>query len=97
MATVEAVGGRWKPRILWALRPGAQRFGQLQRATGASTRMLAKSLRELECDSLVERRIVLLGAVPTAEYSYSAYGLSLIPVLDQMGAWGQAHQQRANP
>ena len=97
MATVEAIGGRWKPRILWALRPGVQRFGELQRATGASRRMLAKSLRELEEDSLIERRVVPVGAVATAEYGYSAYGLSLIPVLDRMGAWGRTHQQRASP
>lgn len=97
MATVEAIGGRWKPRILWAIRPGAQRFGELQRVTGASTRMLSRSLRELETDGLVERRVVPAGAVATSEYSFSAYGRSLIPVLDQMGAWGQAHQARARP
>lgn len=94
MATVDAIGGRWKPRILWALRSGTRRFGELKRATGASTRMLAKSLQELEIDGLLERRVVPSGAVATSEYSYSAYGRSLIPVLDQMGAWGQMHKAR---
>ena len=97
MATVEAIGGRWKPRILWALRPGAKRFGELQRVTGASRRMLAKSLQELERDGLLERRVLAAGAAPATEYSYSTYGLTLIPVLDRMGAWGHAHHARGQP
>lgn len=48
MTTVEIIGGRWKPRILWHLRPGKASFGELQRATEASERMLSKSLRELQ-------------------------------------------------
>lgn len=97
MVTVDVIGGRWKPRILWALRSGVQRFGELERATGASRRMLAKSLQELESDGLVERRVVPIGAVPTSEYSYSDYGRSLIPVLDSMGNWGQLHRRKAVP
>jgi len=94
MSTVDVIGGRWKPRILWALRSGVLKFGELQRITDASKRMLAKSLQELEADGLVERQVVLVGAIPTSEYGYSPYGRTLIPVLDSMGTWGQAHQKR---
>lgn len=92
-ATVEVIGGRWKPRILWALRTGLKRFGELERATGASRRMLAKGLRELESDGVIHRRVVFVGAVSTSEYSYSEHGLSLIPVLDGMGSWGYKHRE----
>jgi DNA-binding HxlR family transcriptional regulator len=94
METIVAVGGKWKPRILWALRPGPLRFGVLQRATGASTRMLTRSLRELEDDNLIDRTAGTDGAVPTTLYAYSAYGCSLIPVLDAMGDWGICHRSR---
>lgn len=94
MATVEAVGGRWKPRILWALRQHVHGFGELRRATGASSRMLAKSLQELERDGLIERRVIAKGSITASEYTYSSYGTSLIPVLDLMGTWGSAHQAR---
>jgi DNA-binding HxlR family transcriptional regulator len=92
MATVEVIGGKWKPRILWHLRDGAAGFGELQRATQASERMLSKSLRELEHDGLVTRAVIQRGKVVTTEYAYSPYGLALVPVLDAMGNWGLRHQ-----
>jgi DNA-binding HxlR family transcriptional regulator len=91
MATVDVVGGKWKPRILWLLRQGKTRFGVLQRGTGASTRMLTKSLKELEDDALIARTIVMVGNVVTAEYAFTDHGRSLIPVLDAMGHWGAVH------
>lgn len=91
MTTIAVVGGKWKPRILWVLRGGKVRFGVLQRATGASTRMLARSLRELEDHSLISRNLIMVGKVATAEYAFTDYGQSLIPALDAMGHWGVAH------
>lgn len=95
MTTVEVLGGKWKPRILWHLRVGAAGFGELQRAVGASERMLSKSLRELERDGVITRAVVPVGKVVTTEYAFSAYGLTLVPVLDAMGNWGLAHQRSA--
>jgi DNA-binding HxlR family transcriptional regulator len=94
MTTVEAIGGRWKPRILWHLRGGPARFGELHRALGASERMLARSLKDLEAAGIVTRRVVPAGGVNTTEYAYSAYGRSLVPVLDSMGQWGLDHRER---
>jgi DNA-binding HxlR family transcriptional regulator len=96
MATVRVIGGKWKPRILWHLREGPAAFGELRRAVGASERMLARSLRELEACGLVTRRVIPVGGVMTTEYAYSSYGRSLIPVLDAMGQWGLAHQAQGS-
>jgi DNA-binding HxlR family transcriptional regulator len=96
MTTVEVIGGRWKPRILWHLREGPARFGALQRALGASERMLARSLKDLEAAGLITRQVVPAGGVNTTEYAYSAYGRSLVPVLDAMGQWGIDHRARAD-
>ncbi len=93
MTTVQILGGRWKPRILWHLRSRAASFGELQRATEASERMLSKSLRELEAHKVITRTVVPVGKVVTTQYAFSEYGLSLVPVLDAMGQWGLAHQR----
>jgi DNA-binding HxlR family transcriptional regulator len=96
MTTVEVIGGRWKPRILWHLRAGAAGFGELQRATAASERMLSRSLRELESDGVVTRTVVPVGKVITSQYAISDYGQALVPVLDAMGEWGLQHQRRVD-
>lgn len=96
MTTVEVIGGRWKPRILWHLRAGAAGFGELQRATAASERMLSRSLRELESDGVVTRTVVPVGKVITSQYAISDDGQALVPVLDAMGEWGLQHQRRVD-
>lgn len=88
--TVAAISGRWKALILWHLNQGPARFNALRRLIpGVTQRMLTANLRELEIDGLVERRV--LGVVPPhVEYSISARGLSLMPILGAMALWGQA-------
>lgn len=93
MAAIGVIDGKWKPRILWALRPGPAHFGALLRATGASARMLSKSLRELEAAGLIDRTITT-DSPPMASYSYADHGRTLIPALDALGAWGAVHAAR---
>jgi len=92
MTTIGVIAGKWKPRILWHLRVGPAKFGDLQRATAASERMLSKSLRELERDGIVTRNIVFDGKVKTTNYLYTPIGATLIPVMDVMGQWGLDRQ-----
>ncbi|TVZ41386.1 HxlR family transcriptional regulator [Alteromonadaceae bacterium 2753L.S.0a.02] len=89
MITIKAIGGKWKPRILWVLRDGPSNFGTLCRATGASQKMLARSLSELVKAGLIERRETQQGEVKLVIYSYTPKGKTLIPVLDLMGQWGE--------
>ena len=88
--TLRVIGGRWKVLVLRHLLAGTQRFNALQRQlTGISPRTLAKQLRELEADGIVQRRIY--GEVPPkVEYSLTVVGRSLEPVLQAMHAWGDA-------
>jgi DNA-binding HxlR family transcriptional regulator len=89
--TIDVIGGKWKPRILWHLRLGVAGFAELQRATGSSERMLSKSLRELMHEGIITRTEKAMRKVVTTEYAYSEYGLTLVPVLDLMGNWGADH------
>jgi len=93
-ATIKAVGGKWKPLILWNLRGGAKRYSELERGIpGITQKMLSQSLKELEETGLIQR--VVLGTVPPrVEYSFSEFGLTLEPLLVQMCKWGKLLMER---
>lgn len=86
------INGRWKLIILWQIKGGAIRFGELRRAIPLITeKMLTDQLRELEHDGFLER-IVFAQVPPRVEYSLTPLGLSLIPILEQLSAWGEENQ-----
>lgn len=90
-ATAAVIGGKWKPGILYHLIEGEKRFSELQRLIpDASDRMLTRSLRELEEDSLISRTVY--AEVPArVEYALTDHGCKLIPVMEAMSAWGRAY------
>lgn len=87
-ATISVVSGKWKPILLYQMRDGAKRYSELHRLVPqASERMLVRSLRELEQDHLIQRKVYK--QVPArVEYALTADGESLIPVLSMMSVWG---------
>lgn len=94
LVTIRLIAGKWKTRILWALRSGPVAFNALQRQLpGISAKMLTEHLRQLEADGLVTRTGAHIGKVETVTYAYSDYGCTLIPVLDMLGNWGLAHEE----
>jgi DNA-binding HxlR family transcriptional regulator len=78
MDTIHAIGGKWKPRILWHLRNGAATFGELSRAVGISEKVLLENLRALQRDGLISRRPFKEGSVEFVEYQYTDYGRTLV-------------------
>ena len=90
--TMDIIGGKWKPIILYYLKEEPQRFGELQRLIPHVTKkMLTQQLRELEQDEIVVRQ-VYDQVPPKVEYSLSEYGKSLKSVLEQMAIWGNEHR-----
>jgi DNA-binding HxlR family transcriptional regulator len=93
-ATLQVIGGKWKPLILFYLLQGTQRFSQLRRAMPQVTQqMLTLQLRELERDGIVHRE-VYAQVPPKVEYSLTPTGRSLEPVLLLMLEWGQKYIER---
>ncbi len=89
-ATVDVIGGRWKPTILFHLKDGPRRFNELRRLLPHITqRMLTLQLRALEEDGIV-RRTVYETVPPHVEYAFTERGLTLGPLLEAMEHWGEA-------
>ncbi|MCX7354476.1 MAG: helix-turn-helix domain-containing protein [Alphaproteobacteria bacterium] len=88
---LQLVSGRWKLMVIFWLLQGEQRFNALQRNLGGIThRTLARQLREMEADGLVERRDY--GEIPPrVDYRLTARGRSLQPILKAMEDWTVRH------
>ncbi|KFE71261.1 Transcriptional regulator, HxlR family protein [Hyalangium minutum] len=70
---------------------GEVRFAELQRrAPGISRKMLAQTLRELEYDGLVARRVEPT-IPPAVHYSLTELGRTLIAPLDALREWAETH------
>ena len=85
--TLELISGRWKVPILWELFRGKRRFSELRRSLSpCGQKMLTQQLREMERDGLLRRK-VYAQVPPKVEYSLTAAGKSLRPVVDAMVKW----------
>jgi DNA-binding HxlR family transcriptional regulator len=85
------IDGKWKGVVLFHLFEGTHRFNEIRRRLpNVTQRMLTNQLRELEADGLILRKIYPQ-VPPKVEYSLSARGRSLEPVIMALKAWGDAH------
>jgi len=93
VVAINIIGGKWKPVILHMLSTGIRRFGELKKnIPPVSQKILTQQLRELELDGIVVRT-VYPEVPPRVEYSLSAVGMSLVPVLDGLYRWGEAYSE----
>ena len=87
-ATLDLIGGKYKALILWHLSDGTLRFSELRsRIPKATPKMLTQQLRELEVQELIHREVYPV-IPPKVEYSLTATGKSLMPILVAMRDWG---------
>jgi DNA-binding HxlR family transcriptional regulator len=95
-ATLDVIGGKWKPLILWWLNDRTHRFAELRRRMpGITEKMLTQHLRELEADGIVARKVYAT-VPPRVEYSLTEYGASLKRALKAICDWGLVHIERTN-
>lgn len=89
---IELLSDKWRIALLHLLTPGPLRTSQLQRAIAeVSPKMLTQTLRGLERDGLIARRI--LGVVPArVEYQLTRVGESVIPLLRDLCRWAKKHE-----
>jgi DNA-binding HxlR family transcriptional regulator len=85
--------GKWTPRILFSLKEGPYRHGQLRRRLGSiSQRMLTRTLRNLEATGLIARQVTRSNSV-AVEYSLTRPGRTLIAPLRGMCRWAKRYQR----
>lgn len=91
---LDRLGGKWTSMAITVLGdeyPGEVRFAELKRRMpGISQKMLAQTLRSLERDSLVERRVEPT-TPPRVHYRLTELGLSLTEPIAALRNWAEQH------
>ncbi len=89
---VGAVYNKWTVQVVQILSAGTRRYGELQRELGEITpKVLTETLRQLECDGLVQRTVYAV-VPPKVEYSLTALGGTFLDALDGLCEWALEHQ-----
>ena len=83
------VGGKWTGSILWHLKDDPVRFNDLARMIGgASKKMIAERLRQLEKQGLVTRKVRDTSPV-SVEYVITDFGRTALGFLDALRKWSE--------
>lgn len=91
---LHVIGGKWKMPILWRLRDRVWRYGELRRdLKRISHKMLTQELRQLEHASLLTRKVHPV-VPPHVEYKITSLGLTAIPAIETLRAWGALYRKR---
>jgi DNA-binding HxlR family transcriptional regulator len=82
---------RWTMLVIYALSRGVRRHGELKRMIGGiSQKMLTHTLRSLERDGLVKRRVYAV-VPPRVEYTLTPLGRTLLDPLKAICRWAERH------
>lgn len=73
--------------ILWRLKDKTMRYSELRKIPHISDKMLTTQLRELEADGYVHREVFAV-VPPRTEYSLTDKGREVIPLVNQIRAYG---------
>jgi DNA-binding HxlR family transcriptional regulator len=88
---LDRIADRWTVLVVGLLGTRPHRFGELLHGIdGISQKMLTQTLRSLEFDGLVARRVQATVPV-TVEYSLTTTGRTLIEPLDAIRRWAERH------
>lgn len=86
--TAEIIGNKWTPLIVRDLARGERRFSELERSLrGISPKTLSERLKRLEESAVIDRRCYA-EVPPRVEYSLTAKGYALLPVIESMREFG---------
>jgi DNA-binding HxlR family transcriptional regulator len=90
---LDRLGDAWSFLLIIHLGEGPQRFNALKRRIeGISQRMLTLTLRKLERDGLVSRKVHPT-TPPQVEYALTALGCSLSVPINALTSWAAEHQR----
>lgn len=82
------IGGTWKMPVLWRLKDGVKRYGEIKKSIGRiSDKMLSSQLKELEEDGLIVRT-VYPEVPPRVEYKLTKKGKEAITIITLLRNYG---------
>ena len=85
------IADKWTALIIHVLATGTRRYAMLQREIGGiSQKMLTQTLRSLERDGLIARKVHPV-VPPKVEYSLTPLGRTLIEPLRAICQWAEKH------
>ena len=85
------IGGKWKVLVIYAINNRVNRFSSMQKLIpDISKQMLVNQLRELEEDKIIDR-IIYAEIPPRVEYTITALGKSLVPLIDKLEKWAKVN------
>jgi len=88
---LDRIADKWTALVIQILARGTMRYAELQRAIGGiSQKMLTQTLRSLERDGLVQRKVHPV-VPPKVEYSLTRLGRTLIDPLHALCRWSEKH------
>ncbi|MDT3424795.1 DNA-binding HxlR family transcriptional regulator [Paenibacillus forsythiae] len=84
---VDMLSKRWVALIVFVLIPGPRRFGEIEGClSNLSGKVLSDRLKELENEGIIQRTVY--PEIPVRiEYSLTAKGTALAPILKEIGSW----------
>ena len=94
----QMVSGKYKLRILWALKGGRKRYAEIKKGllTGSigtaeiAPRVLSRELRTLVAMGMVERKDHLIFPLKV-EYRLTRKGRTFLPIIAVIHKWGMRH------
>jgi DNA-binding HxlR family transcriptional regulator len=98
------ISGKYKLRIVWDLKDGPLRYGEIRtgllRGSDGSAeiapRVLSRELKALTETGLIDRKD--FGVVPPkVEYRLTRKGKSFVPVISAIRSWGSRHLAQTGP
>jgi DNA-binding HxlR family transcriptional regulator len=98
------ISGKYKLRIVWDLKDGPRRYGEIRTgllrgldgSAEIAPRVLSRELKALTGSGLIERKD--FGVVPPkVEYRLTRKGKSFVPVVAAIRDWGSRHLAEAGP
>lgn len=95
--SIELFSGKWKLQLLRYLANRTEQSNHfkkmLREINGISARMLSKELKLLEINFLVTRTVLATKPV-TVAYAITPYGQTILPVAENLVAWGLCHREK---
>ena len=91
--TMCVIGAKWKPCLIDLLRDGAKRPNEIHKSIPEATpRVLNQQLKELEEHGVISK-IIFPELPPRSEYFLTDVGKDILPILDVIEDWGEAHRE----